>query len=196
MSEQRPDPVRIMARQQAAPTDYVIRLARPISDADDFAEEFQVFANATPQDVIQLEILSGGGLVDTAHMITRAMHRCEAHIIGWIGPTCASAAGAIALSCDEWEVDDMSTLMVHTGSFGVGYGKTQDVVAYALQSERMIERFMWLTYKGFLTDDEIQQVIDGKEMYFDVENGLVERLTALAEYREALKEALDKAEAQ
>lgn len=174
---------RIMVRQRTV-YDYDVRLARPITDPDDFSEEFQMLATAGPDDTIRMKILSPGGSVDTCLMITKAMRECEAPILGWIGPTCASAASVIALECDEWEIDDMSTLMIHNGSFGPGFGKTKDILAYTQHTDKMLERFLRLTYTGFLTEEEILQVIDGKELYFDVETGLAERLMAFAAYRD------------
>lgn len=179
---------RIMVRQNHA-NDYIIRLARDISEPDDFADEFQLLAGAGPQDSIKLQIVSGGGSVNTCHMIRKAMDECEAKIIGWIGPTCASAAGAIALACDEWEVDDMSSLMVHTGSFSPGWGKSQDVVAAATHQDLMVTKFIRTTYTGFLTEEEILQVIAGKEFWFEGEE-LCERLAAYAAYRDEARAAM------
>ncbi len=178
---------RIMVCKEVV-SDYVIRLARPITEADDFADELQVLAGAGPHDTIKMLLVTPGGSVDTCRVITKAMEECEAHITGWIGPTCASAGSAIALACDDWEVDDMSTLMIHNGSFGTGFGKTKDILAYTQHTDKMLERFVRVTYTGFLSEEEILQVIDGKELYFDVDNGLVERLTAFAELRDAARQ--------
>ena len=163
--------------------EFTIRMARPISEPDDFSDEFQLFAGAGPRDTIKLQVVSGGGSVDTCHMIRKAIDECEAHVTGWIGPTCASAAGAIILACDDWEVDELSSLMVHTASYSTGWGKAQDVIASATHQDKMVNRFLRSTYTGFLTEEEILQVIDGKEFWFEGED-LANRLTAYAEYRE------------
>ncbi len=178
--------ISVVARQVC---EYNIRLARPISSPDEFYEEFQVLKQATEDDIVQMDIVSGGGSLDTCVLITRAMRKCAAPIIAYIGPTCASAAGAIALNADGWEIDEMSSLMIHTGSFGVG-GKTRDVVTHALHQQKMIERFVYLTYAGFLSEAEIESVLDGKEFYFEGDE-LAERLQSLSEYRAKLQEEAD-----
>lgn len=162
---------------------FYIRLARPITEIDDFAEELQALMAAGEQDTVHLEIVSGGGSLDTCIMIRRALAQCKAKTVAWIGPMCASAATAIALGCDEWEVDDMSSFMVHTGSFAPGYGKARDVEAATLHNVRQIERFVKTVYSGFLSEDEIHRVLDGKEMYLDGEE-LVQRLSAFATARQ------------
>lgn len=175
------DAQRIMVRYNTS-ADYVIRLARPITEADDFADEFQILAAAGKDDTVRMLIVSPGGSLDTCSLITKSMAECKASITGWIGPTCASAGSAIALACDDWEVDEMSCLMIHTASFGDG-GKAPEVEASVASKLRQIRRWVTNTYAGFLTEEEIENVIAGRDYWFDVENGLVERLTAYAEYR-------------
>lgn len=182
------DVQRIMVRHNTS-SDYVIRLARPITEADDFADELQVLAGAGQDDTVKMLIVSPGGSLDTCTLITKAMYECQAHITGWIGPTCASAGGAIALACDDWEVDEMSVLMIHTASFGDG-GKAPEVEAGVSSKLRQIRRWVTNTYTGFLTEEEIENVIGGRDYYFDVDNGLVERLTAYGEYRDAKRAAI------
>lgn len=163
---------------------FYIRLCRPITEIDDFAEELQALMAASEQDTVHLEIVSPGGSIDTCIMIRRALSQCKAKTIAWIGPTCASAATAIALGCDEWEIDDMSSFMVHTGSFAPGWGKARDVEAATLHNVRQIERFLRTVYKGFLTEDEMHRVLEGKEMYIDGDD-LATRLQSFAEQRSA-----------
>lgn len=183
---------RVSVRTQSS-TEYNIRLARGITSPDDFAEEFMALQSAQENDIVKIDIVSGGGSLDTCVMIRRAMRNCPAKIVGWIGPTCASAATAIALQCDGWEVDEMSSFMVHTGSFGPGYGKSPDVIASALHTAKMLEKFIRLVYTGFLTEEEIVQVLDGKELYFEGEE-LFTRLEKYAEYRDSLEQEIYEAE--
>lgn len=182
------DVQRIMVRHNTS-SEYVIRLAREITQADDFADELQVLAGAGDDDTIKMLIVSPGGSLDTCALFTKAMFESRAHITGWIGPTCASAGSAIALACDDWEVDEMSVIMIHTASFGDG-GKAPEVEAGVSSKLRQIRRWVTNTYSGFLTEEEIENVIGGRDYYFDVDNGLVERLTAYGEYRDAKRAAL------
>lgn len=180
-------PNRILVRQKVN-TEYHVRLTRPIShEADDFDDEFQMLAQATDGDLIKFDIVTPGGSMDTAHLLCRAIHRTAAHTIGYIGPTCASAGTAIALACEEWEIDDMSSFMIHTGSYGY-VGMAPHVKANVDHTDKMMERFVRLTYTGFLTEEEIMRVLDGREMYFEGQE-LAERLTTFAQYRDAMREA-------
>jgi len=180
-------PTRIMVKSTTN-QEYQLRLARPITEIDDFEDEFQLFAHASENDVIKIDIVSPGGSVDTTHMICRAIAACEAHTIAYIGPTCASGGTAIALACEEWEVDDMSSFMVHTGSYGT-YGMAPHVKAHVEHYDKMLERFVRHTYTGFLTEEEILQVLDAREVYFEGME-LVKRLQAYSDYRESVRQAI------
>lgn len=184
-------PNRIMVNQHVA-NEYHLRLARPITDIDDFEEEFQLFAGAGERDVIYIDIVTPGGSLDTGHMLRRAIANTAAHTVAYIGPTCASAGTAIALACEEWEIDEMSSFMIHTASYGY-VGMAPHVKANVDHSDKMIERFVRTTYAGFLTEEEIQRVIDGKEMYFEGDE-LAQRLSSYAQYRDALREAISEEE--
>lgn len=168
-------------------SDYTVRLARPISEADDFEEEFALLAGVGYQDSVKFLITSVGGSLDTSNLLTKAIRETQAHTKAFIGSTCASAATAIALACKEWEIDSQSSFMIHTASFGA-YGKTPDIEIEVKHRGMMIRRWVQDTYEGFLTQEEIDRVIDGKDYYFEGEE-LAERLTAYAEYRDALSEA-------
>lgn len=181
-------PNRIMMNSHVV-NEYHLRLARPITEVDDFEDEFQLFAGAGERDVIHIDIVTPGGSVDTAHMLCRAIARTAAHTVAYIGPTCASAGTAIALACEEWEIDDMSSFMVHTGSYGY-YGMAPHVKANVAHNDKMIERYVRLSYTGFLTEEEILKVLDAKEIYFEGEE-LAQRLCAYSQYRQAMRDAYD-----
>ena len=181
-----PTPNRILVREETSRL-YTIRLSRPITEADDFEEEFAVLATAGPQDVVRILINSDGGSVATALLLIKAIRECEAHTIAYIGFMCASSASAIALACDEWEIDDNSSFMIHTATYGV-YGKAQEVKSQQKHLDKMINRFVETTYAGFLTAEEIAEVIEGKDFWIEGEE-LAERLTAFVTYRDALEQA-------
>ncbi len=179
---------RIMVKETFSRT-YIIRMSRDITEADDFEDEFQVLAQAGPNDLVQIIINSDGGKLATALLLCKAIRECEAHTIAYIGFTCASAATVVALACDEWEMDENSSFMLHTATYGV-YGKGNEIAAQSRHMEKMINRVQYNVYAGFLTQDEITSMIEGKDFWIEGEE-LAARLTAYAEYRIALQEAIE-----
>lgn len=183
-----PKPNRILVNQFVV-NEYTLRIARMITEIDDFDEEFQLFAAATSHDIINIDIVTPGGSFDTGHMLTRAIQACPAKTVAYIGPTCASMGTAIALACDEWIVDEMSSFMIHTATYG-HVGMAPHMKAHVDHSDRIIEKFVRNTYTGFLTEEEIVRVLDGREMYFDGEE-LANRLMDYATYRHEQMQAVE-----
>lgn len=181
-------PNRILVNQYVV-NEYTLRLGRAIEDIDDFEEEFQLFAGAGQNDTIRIDIVTPGGSIDTGHMLCRAIQRTAARTIAYIGPVCASMGTAVALACDEWEIDEMSSFMIHTGTYGY-VGMAPHVKAHVDHNDKIIDRFVRNTYAGFLTEEEIVRVLDGREMYFEGEE-LGQRLMSYAKYRDELREAID-----
>lgn len=181
------EPNRIMMREITS-RNYVIRICRPIEEVDDFDDELQVLAGAGPHDTVQLILNTPGGSVDTALILCKALRACEARTSAFIGFTCASAGTAIALACDEWEIDEYSSFMVHTGSYGTGFNVAPNVMASVQHMDKMVNRFVENTYRGFLNEEELEVVKGGRDVYFEGEE-LAQRLGAFADYRYALEEA-------
>jgi len=188
MSEQNMIPVfqpkRVLTRTYNN-TEYKIRLTRPITEIDDFEEEIMALEEAGPSDLVIMQLSSPGGSLETCDFLCRRMKECEAPIVIEIGLTCASAASAMCLQADEWVIHDSSTLMIHACSYSPGWGKEVDVFSAATYTNRINKEWLERTYKGFLSDEELKSVLDGKDLYFYADD-LRERLPKYAEYRDSL----------
>jgi elongation factor Tu len=66
----------------------------------------EVLNNATEQDLVVLNINSGGGHLDSAISIIDALRNTRANTLAWISGSAYSAAGIIALSCQNLEVGE------------------------------------------------------------------------------------------
>jgi ATP-dependent protease ClpP protease subunit len=168
-------------------TEYKIRLARPITEIDDFEEEIMALESAQNGDIVFMQLSSPGGSLETCDFICRRMNECEAPIVVEIGLTCASAASAMCLQASDWIIHDSSTMMVHACSYSPGFGKEIDVFSSATYTNRVNREWVERTYRGFLTEKELQEVLDGKDLYFYADD-LRERLPKYKQYREELED--------
>lgn len=175
-------PSRIKTNQQVSNT-YFIRLHEDIGFPDDYSEEFDVINSASEDDTIILDMCTDGGCMDTAMLFNRALRNTSAQTVAVIGPSCASAGSIIALSCNEFILDDTSSLMIHTSTYGFGRAKDTDIFEHANFSRRQLKKLYENVYSGFLSEEEISDVIKGTPLYYDDEQ-LAERLEMLAMYRE------------
>jgi len=163
-------------------TEYNLYLSGEIShNPDDYMEHFAVYHNAGPQDLVKLWVQSPGGSVAVGSQYIKHMRQCEAPIVAVIGMDVASQATAICLEASGWEVDEMSTFLVHGFSYGA-FGHESQVYNQATFNKKLNERWVRNTYTGFLTEQEILDALKGVDLLFDADE-LFERLQAFDEYR-------------
>ena len=143
---------------------------------------YHIMSQACENDVIYIWINSDGGSLDVANTYVQHMRRCNAQIVAVVGFNCASAATYIALNADAWELSSLSTFLVHGFSYG-NYGKAPDVHDSTLFNTKLNGQFIRETYQGLLTEEEIVDVLRGRDILLDSEQ-LAERLPKYLEYKE------------
>lgn len=142
-------------------------------------------------DVVLLSINSYGGQLDGAIAIINAIQDTDADVHASIEGVAASAASLIALAAPSISVSPYATMMVHSATFGA-FGKQSDVISHASFVDKQVRGLMNSIYKDFLTDKELEEVIMGKEMWFDSEE-IVRRLELRAQLQEKREKAQEKA---
>jgi ATP-dependent protease ClpP protease subunit len=165
---------------------HLINIDRDITCPEDFSEEINTIRMAAAGDICHIVINTYGGSVDTALAITAAMNQSAAHIVTEAVGCVASAGTLIFLCGDEYRVNDDLTFMIHSASYFYG-GKHNNVVEYVDFQKKSVTQMINKYYKHFLTDEEIANVLAGKDLWLDTDE-VIERL-------EKRKELLDKEEA-
>lgn len=140
----------------------------------------------TSEDAVLLRINSPGGRFDLAAQIVNAMRECEAPIVGIIEQECASAATIIFLACDQYQVNPWAEMMIHYGSYGA-FGKGNEIAARVKATEERLYKVFQDVYQHFLSDDEIEAIVKGQDMYL-TQDEIVDRLNSMVEIRQAQEE--------
>lgn len=149
-------------------TEYNLYLHGEIGGPDEFMEHFAVYKTASEGDIVRLYVNSLGGSLATGMEYIRHMRECEAKIVAVLGVEVASMASAIALEADEIELDELSTLLIHSISYGAG-GPESSVYSQALFNNKLNERWIRSTYEDFLEDSEFADVFKGVDIMLDSE---------------------------
>lgn len=123
---------------------------------------------ADNNDEITLHMNTAGGYIDSAFKIIASIKRSPAKVVARLTGTVASAGTIIALSCDELEVEDFISFMIHNYSGGAG-GKGHEIIDYVNFSDKNITETFKKLYAGFLTPRELTAVIKGKDMWMGTE---------------------------
>ena len=162
---------------------YDYYLTGNIGEAEDYLDLCNILRTATAQDEVVIRIRSGGGQVNTGNMIINAINESEANVIGFIESDCGSMATFIFLACDTWGVSDTAEFFCHTCSYG-SWGKEHENFAQAEFIRKQSHKQMRKRYANFLTEDEIETVISGTDIYLDADE-IMDRLDIYAAAREA-----------
>lgn len=153
---------------------FTIRLDRQLTDSELFQEELATLRMAGPQDTVHILLNGPGGSDSVMKAFLNTMAQSEAHIITEIEGQCCSALTMIFLVGHEFRVSDDSEFMIHTASFGYG-GKENNVRQYVEFNAKANSRLMHKYYQHYLTNEEIEQCIEGKDFWMDADE-IMERL--------------------
>lgn len=163
-------------------------LCGEIGDADDYIEWFHIISNARESDIIKININSPGGNLFTAVQLLQALECSSAHLVMNVAGACMSAATLIFLAGDEYLVNEHSAFLFHNYSGGV-IGKGGEMYQSVIHQRKWSEHILRKAYKNFLTEEEINSMIDDKDIWMDCDT-VVERLKARNELLEAEADAI------
>lgn len=132
----------------------------------EYNELCHLLRNATSKETIRLHINTPGGRLDSATMIIDAIAASDAYVIGVLSGNVASAGTMIALACDELECSSYLEFMIHYFSGGTG-GKGNEIKAHSNFIDKHMPMIFKKMYAGFLTNKEIEDMIEGKDIWLN-----------------------------
>jgi ATP-dependent protease ClpP protease subunit len=164
-------------------------LSGEIESPENYISWFDTIRYASENDVIKININSGGGDVYTSIQFMRVLQETAASIVISVEGLCASAATMIMLCGESFEISDHSTFMIHNYSGGA-VGKGGEMLDQLSHERKWSEKLLREVYKDFLTDEEIKSVLDNKDIWMDGD----EVIKRLKFRQEKLEEAAKKDE--
>lgn len=151
---------------KAAVNVYEFYLCGDIESSDEYISWFDNIRHAGPNDVVKIYINSYGGDLFTAIQFMRVLNETEATVIISVEGACMSAATMIFLCGDTFEVSEHCMFMFHNYSGGT-FGKGGEMLDQ-LQHERVwSEKLMREVYSEFLTEEEVQSMLNNKDIWMD-----------------------------
>ncbi|CAH9014332.1 putative Clp protease [Vibrio phage 277E43-1] len=192
MSETQPN-MAIRTSSKPLATQYDVMFDRDISGPNEWHEEFFVMRQCEENDVCNIHINTCGGSVATISAFQNIKAKSAAHFHGILEGVGYSAGSAFFLMCDTQEVGDLAEMMIHTSQGSGFYSHSQGRAEYGKQSQRTAEILVKLVYKDFLSEEEIEDVLKGAEVWLDAYE-IRERLEKRQKVRE--QEAIDEMKKQ
>lgn len=157
--------------------EYTIYIDDEIQSVSAYRDELHVLSTATESDLVTVRVNSNGGDLGASITLYNAISACQADTTLVLEHE-ASSGGSIIMMADVKQVTVMpfASMMVHNLSiYGMG-GKLTDIESYSAFQRKNINALYKKAYKNFLTDQELNDVLNhGAELYFDSEE-IVKRL--------------------
>lgn len=162
---------------------YTVPLDEDIIQPSYYRAVVQALEDANEGDTFIFKVASRGGALAGLQVLLEGIKNTQAHTVAMLVGQCASAASIFTLHCDTVIVTDSADMLAHFVSYTTG-GKGADIVSHVAHVAKTSEKLIRSTYEHFLSESEINAIIDGKEMYLDADE-IRERLSKREDIREA-----------
>lgn len=137
-----------------------------IEEPENYVQMFDTIRHAEETDVVKFYINSYGGDLFTAIQFMRVISESKAKVIASVEGACMSAATMIFLCCDDFEVTPHSIFMFHNYSGGT-IGKGGEMIDQLQHERKWSKGLMTEIYQDFLTETEIEHMLDNKDYWMD-----------------------------
>jgi len=145
---------------------FTVNLDEAVVEAKYYRGVVSMLMEATEDDNVVFLINSPGGRYNGLVALLEALKMTYATTCAVIIGECHSAASIFALHCDQVFVSDSAEMLCHQVSYMAG-GKGSDVLSHVQHVAKISEKLMRSTYKDFLTEQEINEMLSGREIYLD-----------------------------
>ena len=148
-----------------------VLLYGPFESAFDFAEAIETLSRCEAGDTVTLYLSSPGGCISSVDALLHAIKSAQDNgvIVHCVATgLCASAATFVLLECTSFELSDGFHALIHNGSLGEGgaYNQFRAATEFYL---RYMEQRLRAVYESFLTEQELDAVMDGKDIWLSPE---------------------------
>lgn len=142
-----------------------------IGDVPPFLDMINTLKTAEQHDTVFIYLNTPGGNLYTAIQIISAIRQSNATVVTCIEGMVASAGTLLFLAGHKHVVNPNCTFMIHNYSHGA-WGKGNEVALRVKHSEHYFNKLANDLYGKFLTEDEINDVINGKDFWMESEEVL------------------------
>lgn len=156
-------------------------LDEDIKEARYYRPLVQHLLSASERDTVEILFSTGGGGLAGCLQVLEALKCTSADTTAIIMGDCHSAGSIISMYCNDVVVLDSACMLVHSASYGTGRQKSRDVKDYVEFSSGYLEGIFRNAYEGFLDEDELQEVMNGRELWLTAQD-IRDRLEARSEY--------------
>lgn len=178
-------------KKQSLGDKHVFSTPSYIEDIEQFDKLLEVCENAHEDEVIILNVFCYGGSADVTMTVYNALMSTPATVYT-INKSVAYSGGSILLLAGQnIGYEPLARTMIHTSTVGYYPDKLPEVETAIESHSKFLKEFYTDVYTGFLTEEEISDVLKGRPVYIMGEEHN-DRLERLMEHRRSLYEDFEK----
>lgn len=170
----------VTVRQEV--TGYGMRFDDIVTSPNYYRFEIEALQVATENTPVDVTVNTDGGSLATGIEMVNEIINCKAKVTGILRSSCHSCGSIIFLACDEHEVGLSSEMLLHSGSGG-SVGTPSQTVQRAESYKRQVRSLFETVYKGFLSQEEIDLMIEHDKEFIFCSEEIKERLQRMYTYR-------------
>ena len=164
------DLINVQKKEEVYVSDYGtitdIYISSKIGPASEYVDLFQRIRAARESDILRFHINCPGGDLFTTIQFMQVLSETSATVVMSVEGACMSAATLLFLMGDEYMVTEHSIFLFHNYSGGV-VGKGAEIFHGIMHERKWTEGLLNDAYEDFLTKDEIEQLIEDKDVWMD-----------------------------
>lgn len=144
---------------------YQAFIQEEIDELKNYVKLLYLLKTLSSNDILEISINSWGGSLHTGMQIYNAIKKSKARVITIIEHMAYSCGSIIFLAGHEKKVMPHSGMLIHNFSSEIE-GKGHEIQLEVEFMKRSYEKALRDIYKFFLAEEEIQQMLDGKDFWF------------------------------
>ncbi len=156
-----------------------------VEQSESYVQLLNYIISLKDRDVFRIYIDSEGGDVFSTLALLRAMRlsKAKTHVV--VTGQCASSVTMLFLGADTFEVEPHCVFMFHNYS-GERAGKGGELYDNIIFERKWSENLLKTMYEGFLSDCEISQILNNKDIWMAADE-VLERMDRRQRYLKAKK---------
>lgn len=153
---------------------HVLKFDSQIDEPDNYSYFCDVLLQASEDDIVEIYFSTRGGNGESMITLMNLLRNCKAETHGYLMSSAHSAGSYLYLNCDVCHVGKYVSMLCHQVSYGTA-GSHHEIKAMVDHIHKEETNLVRDTYKYFLSEEEIESLMNGKQIWL-YEDEIIERL--------------------
>lgn len=157
-------------------TTHDVYLSTSFEAPEDYLTLFNMLEHASENETFNFYLNSYGGRLDSGVQFINKLRATKAHTKCIVESSSYSMGAIFPFACKETEMREHTTLMWHNFSTGQSRSKGNEIMLSVASTSAMFKKLLEDVCGSILTQQEIDNIVEGKDLYLTREQIAVRML--------------------